>query len=103
MMWSTLTEIKNRFLGITNWVIHRSQEEDKQLHFKWSFWLTIWGLLLWPPSLAMSLVLIIGLLKELWDERYGSGFCSADFLFNLGGIAFAMAFYLSAPEGIFEI
>lgn len=44
-----------------------------------------------PPLLAFSAVLLIGLAKEFWDLRYGSGFCLYDMVGNvigcLGGIA----------------
>lgn len=62
-------------------------EEDKRLHIKWSFWLTLGAHLFWPPLLAVSLVFFIGLGKECWDQFYGSGFCLLDMASNMAGIA----------------
>lgn len=61
-------------------------EEDKRQHFSYSFVLVllaaIWMDLLW----AVFVVLIIGLLKEVWDHFWGSGFCWIDMVANFLGI-----------------
>lgn len=62
------------------------REEDKIKHMVWSFWLTLTALLVLSPLLACAAVLLIGLLKECWDYRYGSGFCWFDMTGNLLGI-----------------
>ncbi|MCW2313980.1 hypothetical protein [Rhodoferax antarcticus] len=61
------------------------REEDKIKHMVWSFWLTLAALLLWAAPLAFAVVFLIGLAKECWDFRYGSGFCLFDMAGNLIG------------------
>ena len=61
------------------------REEDKVKHIVWSFWLTLAALLLWPAPLAFLAVFILGLAKECWDFRYGSGFCLFDMAGNFLG------------------
>jgi|GEM_PF-6515182 len=61
-------------------------EEDKRLHAKWSFWLTLGAYAFWPPLWAVTVVFIVGLGKECWDEVYGTGFCLLDMVSNLAGI-----------------
>ena len=74
------------------------REEDKIKHMIWSFWLTLAALLLWSAPLAFAVVFLIGLAKECWDFRYGSGFCLFDMAGNLiGSVAGLMCgFVLSA-------
>lgn len=62
------------------------QEEDKGRHMAWSFWLTLAALVLWPAPLAFTAVFVLGLGKECWDFRYGTGFCLFDMVGNLIGI-----------------
>ena len=50
------------------------QEEDKVKHMVWSFWLTLAALFVWSAPLAFAAVFVLGLAKECWDSRYGSGF-----------------------------
>lgn len=56
------------------------------------------ALLLWSVPLAFAAVFSIGLAKECWDFRYGSGFCLYDMAGNLIGIVAGLAcgFALSA-------
>lgn len=63
------------------------KEEDKGKHMVWSFWLTMLALLMLSAPAALAVVLLIGLAKECWDFRYGSGFCLFDMAANLIGIA----------------
>lgn len=64
------------------------REEDKVKHMVWSFWLTLTALVLWPAPLAFLAVFLLGLAKECWDYRYGSGFCLFDMMGNfLGSLA----------------
>jgi hypothetical protein len=79
------------------------QEEDKRLHFSWSFWLTLAANVLWPSHWAIPAVFMIGLSKELWDLKFGSGFCIFDLLANVLGIfaATVLAKELSGP--VFEL
>lgn len=78
-------------------LVRRLREEDKRLHFVWSFWLTVAGHLVWPPGLAVAVSLLLGVGKELWDERYGSGFCWLDLVANALGIALGAAFVRLLP------
>lgn len=61
------------------------QEEDKIQHMKWSLGLFVGAYLIMSTALAFSLVMCIGLLKEFWDSRFGSGFCYFDMTGNLVG------------------
>lgn len=74
------------------------REEDKVKHMVWSFWLTLVALALWPAYFAFFAVFLIGLAKELWDFRFGSGFCLFDMAGNVFGIAagFFCGFLFSA-------
>jgi hypothetical protein len=67
------------------------REEDKIKHMVWSFWLTAATGLIMPLALAVCTVFLIGLLKECWDYRYGSGFCFFDMAGNFMGMAAGMA------------
>ena len=60
-------------------------EGDKIKHMVWSFWMTLAALLVWSAPLAFAVVFLIGLAKEFWDFRYGSGFCMFDMTGNLIG------------------
>lgn len=78
-------------------------EEDKVKHMVWSFFLTLAALTVWPAYLAFSAVFVIGLLKECWDFRFGSGFCFYDMTGNLIGsligltLGFPLIAILSRP------
>lgn len=63
------------------------REEDKVKHMVWSFWLTLAALLVWSMPLAFAAVFLLGLAKECWDSRYGSGFCLFDMAGNCVGSA----------------
>ena len=67
--------------GGTYWL----REEDKVKHMVWSFWLTLAALLVMSAPLAFLAVFLLGLTKECWDARYGSGFCWFDMTGNLIG------------------
>lgn len=72
------------------------REEDKVKHMVWSFWLTLAALMVWPVLLAFAAVFLLGLAKECWDFRYGSGFCLFDMMGNvlgsLGGLLVGFVF-----------
>lgn len=74
----------------STWVAARWAEPDKQLHVRWSFWLTLAAHLFWPLHWAVLMVVLIGLAKEGWDHYYGSGLCFADLLSNFIGIIAAV-------------
>lgn len=61
------------------------REEDKIQHMVWSFWMTAAALLVVSIPLAFLVVFLLGLAKELWDYRYGNGFCLFDMTGNLIG------------------
>lgn len=65
-------------------------EEDKIKHMAWSFWLLMAGMFFMPPTIALLVVFLIGLGKEVWDKYYGSGFCYYDMLGNFIGMALAL-------------
>lgn len=79
----------------------RLAEPDKRLHIRWSFWLTLCAHVLWPPLWAITTVFLIGLAKEFWDQRYGSGFCLVDLACNLVGILAAAVLCAILPQGVF--
>jgi hypothetical protein len=84
---------------MTNSLLHfvtalpdKLREEDKLQHMRWSFFLMLVALALLPTYFAFSAVFLIGLAKECWDFKYGSGFCLFDMTGNLigtlGGLLF---------------
>jgi hypothetical protein len=70
------------------------REEDKVKHMVWSFFLTLAALTIWPAYLAFSAVFVIGLVKECWDFRFGSGFCLYDMTGNVIGSLVGLTFGL---------
>jgi hypothetical protein len=63
--------------------------DDKLLHFSFSCILVIISsLFLNNLLLVMGFVFLIGLLKELWDEGFGSGFSKGDIIADGIGIIF---------------
>lgn len=87
------------------WLGHlafKLNEEDKQQHMTWSFWLTHGACILWPAPWALAAVALAGLGKEIWDARYGSGFCWYDMLGNVLGMAAAWIVISLAPEGLYQ-
>ena len=71
------------------------REEDKVKHMVWSFWLTLAALLVWSAPLAFTAVFLLGLAKECWDFRFGSGFCFFDMAGNFVGSTAGLACGLS--------
>ena len=65
-------------------------EYDKRQHFCYSLaiLLLLLFLLSWPVALISTV--IIGLLKEIWDHYWGSGFCWYDMAANGLGIILGM-------------
>jgi len=60
-------------------------EEDKRKHLLYSFFIMLALSALLGLTLAVILTALIGLVKEVWDHYYGSGFCWRDMAAN--GIA----------------
>jgi hypothetical protein len=71
------------------------KQRDKQQHFKMCLGL---GLLFLPViGLLNSIILIalIGLIKEVCDHFYGSGFCWYDMQANFAGLMLSILIYAS--------
>lgn len=68
----------------------KMREEDKLRHVAWSFCLTLAARFFWPVPAAFAAVFLLGLAKEGWDSRFGSGFCWFDMTGNLVGIVAAL-------------
>lgn len=96
-----MNALPERVSGTYRRIAGRLAEQDKQLHIRWSFWLTLAGHVLWPLAWAVAAVFALGLAKEYWDHRYGSGFCVVDIACNLIGIACAVAASFLLPEELF--
>jgi len=60
--------------------------DDKLLHFSFSCILFIILNIFFNPLLSSGIVWGIGILKEVWDEEYGSGFSAGDIWANTIGI-----------------
>lgn len=72
-------------------VATKMREEDKRKHMIWSFWLTCAAtFLVMHIGYAFAAVMMLGLCKEIWDARYGSGFCLFDMLANVIGSLLAL-------------
>ncbi len=56
--------------------------------------MTLAALLLWSVPLTFAVVFSLGLAKEYWDFRYGSGFCWFDMTGNLIGSVAGLVFGL---------
>jgi len=69
-------------------------EQDKLKHFWVCFCLQFLFLPWLPVTLSITLALLIGLLKECWDQRYGSGFCWYDMLANVLGIVAGLVVFM---------
>ena len=67
----------------------RFKEEDKIKHITWSFWITVIALLFFTNFYSLLLAFLIGVIKEVWDHYYGSGFCLYDISANCLGISLA--------------
>lgn len=66
------------------------QETDKQQHFFCSMGLALALSALATPSIGLPATFLLGLIKEIWDERYGSGFCWYDMTANGIGMLAAL-------------
>ena len=78
------------------------REEDKRLHMLWSFWLMLAAHVIWPAPWAFSAVFVLGLTKEVWDHRFGSGFCFFDIVANLLGSGAALTLSCALPGTLFD-
>ncbi len=92
----------NNSVGWLKRTQQRLAEPDKRLHVSWSFWLTLLAQILWPAGWAIASVFLVGLIKEFWDHRYGSGFCVIDLTCNLLGIFTAVLLCTFLPQEVFS-
>lgn len=90
-----------RVAAVSRRMTARLAEDDKKLHIRWSFWLTLAAHLFWPLVWAVTAVMALGLAKEYWDHRHGSGFCYIDIAGNLVGITGAVIISLMLPQSVF--
>jgi len=70
-------------------------EEDKRKHFWVCFFLQFLFLPGLSAGLSIILILLIGTLKECWDQRYGSGFCWYDMLANTLGMTVGLIAFMA--------
>jgi hypothetical protein len=70
------------------------QQEDKAQHIICGFMAVVALLPLLGLALAVVLVLVLGLLKEIWDLAVGSGFSWYDIVANLVGVTLALVVLL---------
>ena len=83
--------------GLSGLAARMLREGDKQQHIAWSFWMTLAAFGVLGAGAAFSLVMLVGLAKECWDEWYGSGFCRYDLLANvIGACAALLVFPIAA-------
>jgi hypothetical protein len=75
------------------------REEDKIQHMVLSFCLMLAALIVFPATLAFTLVFLVGLVKEFWDARFGSGFCLFDMAGNLIGSSVCLIVWLVLVPG----
>ncbi|WP_151704808.1 hypothetical protein [Nitrincola alkalilacustris] len=64
-------------------------EHDKRQHLVYSLILTLFFGWLLGLTAGISIALLIGLAKEVWDHYRGSGFCWIDMIANILGILLA--------------
>lgn len=72
----------------------RIRETDKQQHFFCSMGLALLLSSVATPAIGLPATFLLGLVKEIWDERYGSGFCWYDMAANAIGIMAALPLIL---------
>ena len=72
---------------------------DLQLHFFWSFVLTLLAVF-WPPMLAAGLLITV--LKEALDWLARKGWSWGDFWFGVAGWLMALVFLYFLDGGIFD-
>jgi|GEM_PF-4711650 len=64
--------------------------------------MTVFARILWQEPWAIFFVMTIGLLKEIWDERFGSGFSLLDLAANAVGCMLAVYFTQHLTGSIFD-
>lgn len=61
-------------------------QKDKFAHYWGSVALTFIGSMLFGPVIGIALALVAGIAKELYDEKWGTGFSRADLYADIVGI-----------------
>lgn len=72
------------------------RESDKIKHFWVCFSLQCFFLLWLPMLFSVCVTLLIGILKECWDQYYGSGFCWYDMAANILGVCASAILFIVA-------
>jgi uncharacterized BrkB/YihY/UPF0761 family membrane protein len=67
-----------------------ASQHDKRQHVACSFSIYIVLSMFAPVALALALTMLVGLLKEVWDKYFGTGFCYYDLLSNCVGVGLAV-------------
>ena len=84
----------NRTFALTGFM-EKMQEYDKKQHFCYSFVILLSTLLFFSWETGIILTAVIGLIKEIWDHYYGSGFCWYDMAAN--GLGMTTASLVVSP------
>ena len=82
----------------TNSLRLRLAEVDKRKHFWVCFFLQFLFLPWFSILLSITLALLVGILKECWDQVYGTGFCWYDMLANVLGIAAGLVAFVALSQ-----
>jgi hypothetical protein len=78
-------------------------QPDKRQHVACSFVIYVAACAVLPTALALVLTLLVGLVKEVWDKYFGTGFCYYDLLSNCIGIGLALPVgYLIHASALFS-
>ncbi|WP_310610301.1 hypothetical protein [Limnohabitans sp.] len=72
------------------WMSALLVQRDKQQHVVCSFLIYLIAGVVVPVGVALVFTLFIGLLKEVWDKYFGTGFCYYDLLSNCIGVGLAI-------------
>jgi len=80
-----------KVVSLGEFLLEKAKEEDKQQHFWYSFVILIVVSACVNIPAGLVITFLIGLVKEVWDHFYGSGFCWYDMLANCVGILVAFS------------
>jgi hypothetical protein len=90
--------LARRALALGSRLLARSavlaSQPDKRQHVACSFVIYIALSVIAPVTVALALTLLVGLVKEVWDKYFGTGFCYYDLLSNCVGVGLAVPFGL---------
>ena len=98
LLWKRITTMTN--MSSLLLFLSRFKEEDKIKHLIWSFWITVVALSFLTSAVSILFVFSIGVMKEIWDHYYGSGFCFYDISANCLGIFLATILYYAIIFGM---